>query len=596
MTGFDFRMAGALVFALPLLASSPGVGELNDCTACRSRKSLHDGVHVSGPAGCGHASQGVKADLWISNHTDFPGRRVLVDFTGRTNFTYDAKGATLTVRDPAIALHLKNCRNVTVRNLTIEWERPVLTEARITGFAEGETRVRIDRSRYPYTVKDGRLLVVGPGRCEPIRAVRFLDGKTFAPVRLTGDTPFRDTRVREEPDGTVAILADYSREGVGLRVGDILVLRPFDRPYPAVFVEDSSGVVFEDVIIRDAFGMGLIAQMSDDITWRGTGRADDRTSGVIARPGSHVTMHADASHFSNCGGQVTVENCWFEGMMDDAINVHSTCVQITNVLSDSSVRCVFRHHQAIGFTLFRAGDRVRLIRSLTNEEGPVLPLNAVRRIADDVVELDFASRLPAGFGAGDTLENADYQCAATFRGNVVRNNRARGVLFTTPGKVICSSNRFEHCCGSAVVIASDAARWFESGHCRDVEIADNVISNCLAAGYGSHGSAYGIISIDPVVRDLAAQREYCHRNIRIFGNEIFTHDVTLLFARSATELVWSNNVVHVNDVLPSWRRPMFVMERCGTFAADVFRKPHTSGALKTGASPSRSPAPAKPTE
>lgn len=516
-----------------------------------------------------------KADLWISNHTDFPGRRILLDFVGRTNFIYDAKGATLVVRDPAVALHLKDCKNVTVRNLKIDWERPVLTEARVVGFGKGETRVRIDRERYPVTVKDGRLFLTGPGRCEPARAVRFLDGITFVPVKLTGDTRLDNKRVREEPDGTIVIFDDYSREGAGVKVGDILVIRPFNRPYPAIFVEDSSDVLFEDVIIHDAFGMGIIAQKSDTVTWRGTGGAADRTSGVIARPGAHVTAHADASHFSNCRGQITVENCWFEGMMDDAINVHSTCVQITNVLSSTSVRCVFRHHEAIGFTLFKAGDRVRLIRGRTNEEGPVLSATAVRRIADDVIELDFGSGLPPGFGVGDTLENADYQCAATFRGNVVRNNRARGVLFTTPGKVICSSNVFENCCGSAVVITSDAAFWFESGHCRDVEIAGNVISNCLIAGYGYHGSAYGIISIDPVVRDIAAQKKYCHRNIRVFDNEIFTHDVTLLFARSATELVWSNNVVNINKDTPAWKRPRFVLERCGTFATDV--KPEDFG-------------------
>jgi len=508
-------------------------------------------------------------DLWISNHTDFPGRKVLLDLVGKTNFTYDAKGASLTVYEPAIALHLKDCRNVTIRNLAIDWARPVLTEARVVGFSNGETRVKIDRARYPVAVEDGWLLVVGPGRRERIRAVRFLDGLTGAPVPLTADESFRQTRVREEPDGTVCILADYSRQGVGLKPGDILVFRPFDRPYPAVFVEDSADVVFEDVVIHDAYGMGVVAQMSENIAWRGTGRADDRTSGVIARAGSHVTTHADASHFSNCRGQVTVENCWFEGMMDDAINVHSTCVQITNLLSRSSVRCVFRHPEAIGFALFRAGDHARLIRSETNEDGPILPVVAVRRVADDVVELDFAAPVPAGFGVGDTVENADYQCSATFCGNVVKNNRARGVLFTTPGRVVCDSNRFERCCGSAVVLASDAAYWFESGHCRDVEIAGNVISNCLSAGYGRHGSAFGVISIDPIVRNLDAQREFCHSNVRIEGNEIFTHDATLLFARSATGLVWSNNVVHVNGDLPPWNRPKFVFERCGTFASDT---------------------------
>ena len=515
-----------------------------------------------------HAETGKTADLWISNHTDFPGRRILLDLVGKTNMVYDAKGATLMVRDPAIALHLKDCRNVTIRNLVIDWERPVLTEARITGFAKGETRVRIDRDRYPVAVKDGRLFMTGPGRCDPVRTVRFLDGTTFAPVKLTSDTFVQKTQVREEPDGTIAILADYSRKGVGVQVGYVVVMRPPERPYPAIFVEDSSGILLEDVIVRDAFGMGLIAQKSDGIAWRGTGRADDRTAGLIARPGSHVTAHADATHFSNCRGQVAVENCLFEGMMDDAINVHSTCLQITNVLSRSSVRCMFRHHEAIGFTLFRVGDHARLIRSLTNEEGPVLAIKAVRRLADDVVELDFASDVPADFGVGDTLENADYQCAVTFRGNVIRNNRARGALFTTPGKVVCSSNRFETCAGAAVVLAGDAAYWFESGHCRDVEISGNVISNCLSAGYGRHGHSNGIFSIDPCIRDLSAQKDYCHSNIRIFGNTIFTHDVTLLFARSATGLIWSNNVVKVNGDLPSWNRPPFVLERCEPSGSD----------------------------
>ena len=507
----------------------------------------------------------VAGELWISNHTDFPGRKVVMDLVGKTNFTYDAKGGSLTVHEPAIALHLKDCRNVTIRNLTIDWERPVLTEARIVEFKNGETRIRIDTSRYPVAVEEGRLLVVGPGRRERIRAVRFLNGRTGAPVPLTADTSFRETRAREDADGTIVLAADYSHEGTGLAVGDILVFRPFERPYPAVFIEDSSGVLLEDVIIRDAYGMGVIAQMSEDITWRGTGRAADKTSGVIAREGSHVTTHADASHFSNCRGQVTVENCWFEGMMDDAINVHSTCVQVTNVLSRSSVRCVFRHPEAIGFTLFRPGDRARFIRSRTNEDGPVLTVAAVRRVSDEVIELDFGTDLPADFGVGDTVENADYQCAATFRGNVVRNNRARGVLFTTPGKVICSSNRFERCCGSAVVLASDAAYWFESGHCRDVEIAGNVISNCLTAGYGRHGSAFGVISIDPIVRELDAQRDYCHSNIRIVDNEIFTFDATLLFARSAKDILWRNNVVRYNDDFKGWSRPPFVFERVTGF-------------------------------
>ena len=52
----------------------------------------------------------------------------------------------------------------------------------------------------------------------------------------------------------------------------------------------------------------------------------------------------------------TATNCLFEGMMDDAMNVHSTCLMITNVLSQNSIRCRYMHHQAVGFEVFRPGE------------------------------------------------------------------------------------------------------------------------------------------------------------------------------------------------------------------------------------------------
>lgn len=498
---------------------------------------------------------------FISNHDNFPGRHAVREFRGERNRVVDLGGGTIWVDEPAIAVHIDGCENLTLRNGCIDWRRPVLSEGLVIAITNGETVARFDPVRYPLSIENGECFVTGPGgRHDRLLSARFLDGADFSPVVLSREVMFGGVAARDLGHGEIAFAYDASKNRV--KAGDVIVLRPRERPYPAVFIENSKNIVLEDVVVRDAFGMALIAQMSENVTWRGTSTAGAKTSGVIPRQGAHVSAHADASHFSNVAGMVRVENCWFEGMMDDAINVHSTCLQITNFTGVASFRCCFRHPQATGFEVFRAGDRVRFIRGRTNEDGPEATVASVRRLSDTELEVTLSAAVPVGVEIGDTVENADYQCAAVFRGNVVRNNRARGCLFTTPKPVVCESNRFEQCTGPAVVMSSDAFYWFESGHCRDVLISGNVISNCLTAGYGVHGSSYGLISVDPSIHDLAAQRDFTHRNIRIIGNRIFTSDLTLLYAKSVKGLVWKGNRVEYSELMPSWHRPPFVTIRC----------------------------------
>ena len=41
-----------------------------------------------------------------------------------------------------------------------------------------------------------------------------------------------------------------------------------------------------------------------------------------------ISTQADATHFSSCRGKIDSRNGLYEGMMDDAINVHGTYLKI----------------------------------------------------------------------------------------------------------------------------------------------------------------------------------------------------------------------------------------------------------------------------
>ena len=504
--------------------------------------------------------------FYISNHDQSPSHRVIHPIVGQTNFVYDAKGALEKIRGEAIAFYVRDSENVTIRNLRLDWERPCMTEATIVDIASGETIVEIDRARYPVTFRDGRMMATGPGWTNETRYCKLFDGQTREQTAMAGDIAFNG-KARELPDGRIVLAYDFSKCGVGGKIGDVIAFRPTKRDFPAIVIYGSKNVVLEDVVVHDSKGMALIAQRSENIVWRGTKTAADKTSGVFPRPGAYASSHADASHFSNVKGAVTVENCWFEGMMDDAINVHSTCLAVTNVVRGDTLCCRYMHHQAVGFEIFLPGETLRFIDGDTLETGPEIRVKAVRQLGERDVEVTLETPPPDGWGVGDAVENADYQCAATFRGNVVCNNRARGTLFTTPKPVLVESNLFDKVTGSPLLFAGDDYYWYESGACRDVVIRGNVFSNCCTAA-SRHGYSKGVISFYPIVRDFERQQKRYHGNVLVEGNAFSGFDVPLLFAISTENITWRDNRVAYNDLYAGWEEPPFVFKHCRNIVID----------------------------
>lgn len=507
------------------------------------------------------ADSGVTMKFFISNHDQSDSHRVVFPVAGVTNVTVEAEGALFVFDGKPIPFAVLDSRNVTLRGLAVDSSVAFMPELEITGFQDGKTLVRIDPSVSPYRIADGHILSRGQDWEYAVMHAKLFDGATRELVERSGDVPYRGA-ARELERGMLELDYDFSKTGKGAKVGDVVVLRPPVRPCPGIVVYRGENVLFEDVAVHSALGMALLVQRSRNVAWRGTGKPESRRCGVFPRTatGRYASAHADASHFSNVAGMAVVENCLFEGMMDDAMNVHSTCLMITNVISSTSVRCRYMHFQSVGFEVFSPGETLRFIDGDTLENGAEVRVTAVERCGAREVVLTLASPLPAGVGAGDAVENADWQCGATFRGNVVRFNRARGTLFTTPGPVLIESNVFDRVSGTAILFAGDAHYWFESGACRDVLVRRNEFRNCLTA-YGSHGFSFGVISSCPTVHDIASQTRRYHRNIRIENNFFETFDVPLLYAFSTDGLVWRGNRVCRNGNYLGQGKPPFIVEK-----------------------------------
>ena len=447
----------------------------------------------------------VNFDIWVSNHDNPRPRRIFLPIEGVTNLTIrcDGKqGARLLADGEGICLALIDTKNVKIEGVACDYTRPFYS---IWTLKDG--KLVADEQNYPYELQGRTIFAKGNGWREKQRICELFDKDTRIYRGMVWWDGSIDRVFEGHPDGTIAMTRS-----------------PY-RPSPCVFLYRARNSVFIRSGAYASSGMGLIAQRSENILLDGWRTHD-------ARP---IALQADATHFSNCRGLVKIVNSVFEGMVDDAINVHSTSLKIVEKPNDATIVCQYMHHQSVGFEVFLPGETLRFIKGATLEPGREIKVAATKMLAHNKVEIRLAENVPASYGVGDAVENADWQPRVTFAKNVVRNSSPRATLFTTPGKVVCEDNLFENVAGQPLYFAGDAWDWYESGASREVVIRGNTFRHC------AFKQGRGQLQIEPAVHDLSAQKVRYHQNILVENNTFEDFKCPLVWARSCSGVVLKDN-------------------------------------------------------
>ncbi len=499
----------------------------------------------------------LKRHFHISNHDQPTWQPVGVPLVDLKNVTIDGQGSTFVFHGLMQPVLVQDSEKVTLRGIGVDYEIPHHSQGVVTKVEPGSYELFVDPVKFPHEIRNGWFVFKGEGweTGDWGNGIVF-DGKTREIVAGTGDFGYRG-KLTAIGGGHYRIEKNLAKARI--KAGDVITMRHSSRPHPGVVLYRAKDTVLENCPIHSAAGMGLLAQRSENI--RVTG------GGICLRPGStrYFTTNADATHFSNCRGALIVEGGVYEGMMDDAINVHATCLRIEEKLDARTLRCRYVHGQSVGFEVVLPGETIRFIQAKWLTPRDPRKVAAVRRTKTDEVILTLAADAPADLGKGDAVENADWFPSVTFRGNLVRNNRARGSLFTTPEPVLVEGNRFLNSSGSAILLAGDANGWYESGACHDVVIRRNLFHNNLTSRFQF---TEALISIYPEIPDLRGQTEYYHRKVRIEENVFETFDVPLVYAISTDGLVFQKNKITYNNDYPAWKKEPFILRRCANVVVE----------------------------
>ena len=371
----------------------------------------------------------------------------------------------------------------------------------------------------------------------------------------------------------------YRRNLEHMRVGDAYVhlARGFGS---AVAAQGCDGVRIENVTVHASPGLavGLIGNRGEIVV---------RRLQVRFAPDSDrlLTTDADGVHCQQNRSGPVIEDCYFEGMADDAINLYAPPNVLREIREPTqwlvSPNC-----------LILPGDRLQVLDPRTGALR-----GQVRVVGGGLEQRAFLLTLDqplAGAVAGedhrsaDTLYNID-ACGAGFviRRNHMRGNRRYGCLLRAGGGLV-EENLFEDTTGAGVVVTNEPD-WPEGPMPWEIAIRRNRFlrgGTCLGYADTAHGAALSVRAVR-LGHDLADAEAI--RDIVIENNEFQDRAGAALFVGGATGMtVRGNRIAASPDASRQRKGPAILIERSSrvtlTNNSVSDPRPDTSAAVEIGPS------------
>lgn len=488
---------------------------------------------------------------YISNN-DCGVKRIAFPLIERSGLTIDGGGAEFMFHGRITPFVVDHSSDIILRNFTVDYDRPFFSQGEVVACTEESLDLRFDTATFPYRVDGGSLTFTAPdwnSLHDWCWLVTEFDPRTRAPTRSMFYYPIKNkgvsfAHIDESFDRWAQPFSATELEPGLVRlqyktpwrhtIGHIVTFSHEKRNNPGFFIHESRNVSIADVRLYHVGAMGVIGQLSADISLQ---RVE-----MAPRPGSPriIGVLADATHFVNCEGTIRIEDCRFDNMLDDATNIHGIYSSITRRIGADTIESKLRHFQQHGICSYRPGDRVAFTDNQSMQvvcEGVV---SEVRVLNAQYFELRMRDAIPAEVRPGFAIANVTRLPAVVIRGCRTGNNRPRGFLLGSNRPMLIEGNTF-HNSSHAIHVSGDANYWFESGPVRDLTIRGNTFRNC---GYADGAAP---INISPEVPKDREDGPRYHSGIVIEDNTFISPNPNLLTAGFVDGLVFRRNRVEQSD-------------------------------------------------
>lgn len=479
------------------------------------------------------------AAYFETNTYDVNPKNLAILLRNKKNVIIDAQGSDFIYHGHIQPFTIDNSENICIENVNIDWDHPLTAEALVLEADSSHILIQIDTIQFPYLLNSQGLQFVAETWKENWRLSKGswlieIDKNHIIPAHTGGhgcvNGNLEKVYYSNAGSGKVLMKGSFTKTPT---VGNYLIMRHSTRDHAGIFNFHSKNIKLENINVYHTSGLGILSQYCENLEFRNVN--------MIPNPkkNRYLSGHDDGLHFMGCKGEIIIDSCNAQGLMDDPINIHGTCVPVKGRIDKNSLKCFFAHSMSTGLIWAKEGDSIGFIKKENMQTKEYGVIKSFEILDNDNFVLRFAHALPENIDSSYTLENLSWTPNATITNCFVGSCRARGYLISTPGKVLIENNIFETS-GSAILIAGDANYWYESGAVKDVIIRNNEFRSPCNSSYYQFCNA--IISIFPEIPKVDSMIPF-HKNIRIENNSFFPSDYPVLYALSVDGLKFNNNTI-----------------------------------------------------
>lgn len=478
----------------------------------------------------------------ITNHDNIY-RYIAFPIIGKNNVEIDGGGAEFIFHGVITPFVVEKSTSVTLSNLSIDWEKPFYLQAEVvdSNIKERWMDLKIFHECEPF-FEGNRLGFMANGVHLPFLGECMpFDPKTKA-VLYKGQNNVLNTETSrstfdEKKDSLYRINWPLNKNYPPEKGAIYVAKGPngLNRYCPAFHLHLSKDVTMLNITIHHAGGMGIIGERTENI------HLDKVNVALKSGTDRIVTTSADATHFCGCKGNLIIENCLFENMFDDATNIHGSYGVVHKIIDKKNLLVRLSHFQQFGYVIAVPGDSVSFVNKENLSPLSYNVVSEVKEINDKMYKITFCNDISDNINVGDGMENITWYPNTIFRNNMIRNNKARGILVNSRNKTLVENNTFSSMM-AAILVESDMYFWHESGAVRNLEIKNNVFLDNV---YG--GRKHAVITISPRIKNNK-QNKMFGRAISIENNEFRTFDNAILSAVYVDGISFTGNkIVETNS-------------------------------------------------
>ena len=485
-----------------------------------------------------------------------------------TQLVFDARPSGGERPELMQALAISSGQRVLVRNIAIDWNRPLAIPGKVVDVAPGEQRFLVD---------DGAYYIPDPANPPIITIIDAYDREHrvyhFAPWARNGFAP---GAVRFNPNFGSDQSYHFDFKGRAIPAGSSVIA--IAQTGAAVHVAgESSDIAFEGVEIWGGGGPGFVFGPNGR-GFRITNSQITRKPDTLLEPGERprlISLRGD-SDARGTRGDILIESSEFAFTEDDGFNIVGVMVQGmagTEIRSADEIRFVYSGFNPFA-NVWSPEDVLQIFDPATLKPLSAEPVHVASRVdsrdpATGTYTFTFrlATPVPAllayrGRRLGELPFVADPGHASApfvLRGNCLRDSSG-GRFIVQSGPGLIEGNVTANTGGSGIELGANPVNWHEGPGATDVIVRDNTV---IGAGYWLSdydargtltGQLTGWLAGAGISTNALSQTGFMAESspngwLRIVGNLVVnTPGLGLLVAAAHDVVVEGNTVVNANTV------------------------------------------------